>query len=1076
MLADRQARLAAGALACASAGGQLAASAADAWFLAALGPRHLGVAIAGSSLLVAVVLAVVGALGDRRDRRRLLVVLAASGVVLLPALELAHRLGMGGTAVIGLIVVKQLQAAVELGFWIAIAERFDARAARRLVPWLSAAGGVGATLGAGLVVPLAHQGGTTAVMLVAAVAMALAAALAARLDPAGRVASRAGRPRGRWSDGVTALRRQPLARGLAVVVALAGAFASLAYFALGATAAGRYDNTAELAQFLGGARAVAQAAMLVVQLAVAPRLLTWAGVGGALLIAPAGAAAAGALLAVNGALVMAALVQIQARVLDGAIEAPAEKLAQNLLPAELRGRIGGVLDGVAKRAGAVVGGVGAGLLFGAPRGLAVALLVTAVAWLAAAIVVRGRLPAWALAALGSSARARPADDHDAVVLGERGARRALALLDGAAPVRAAELARDLHRAGAVDARPAIALFLRRATTAEQGAVARALWACVASPGGRDPQAALVATLAALPSVRDPEALEWTVRAVGVLGRGRGPRLDGLVTAEPAAAVAAAVARARLLGPSAAIDDAIIDGLDQEDDGAAAAAVRELAIEVEVAVEAAVAIVGAARAGSARRAGDGPGDARRYELGRRLLRIARRGRPGTIDDRAWAVAAIGGLASASATEVDAEAVLLRTEGHELIRRLADRRTDPAPPPVAAAALVALACWSTLVPTEDVHLVAEALGDRDDDVREAAAAGLRALGTAAAPELARLGGFGRRLARDRALALLRALPVTAAVLDQLIARELAALDRLVLHAAALVELGDAWVLRRLDERVAEVGHTTLLLAAARERSATIAHAARLLRAARGPTERARALEALDAGLPRALAVVLLPALEDVAPAVRARGASARHPGARPGLDDAIRAELAGDDPLTRATLVRALGHRRAGYRSAIADAAQVAADELEPLELLRRINVTDDEEDDVPAPVELMLLLAQVPLLRELTTAQIAALVDRAEVVELADGDVLYADGERVEALIIVADGALAAGARRVTVGHVLDDLAPLAPRPTVERVVAVGPTRLARIPRLDLDDLIDDEPGLAAALLRQLGERLRATER
>ncbi|HVV82343.1 MAG TPA: hypothetical protein VHE35_04660, partial [Kofleriaceae bacterium] len=128
MLADRQARLAAGTLACVSAGGQLAASAADAWFLSAIGPGQLGTAIAASSLLVAVVLGVVGAVGDRRDRRRLLVGLSAGGVVLLPALAFAHGLGPGPAAVVALIAVKQLQAAVELGFWIAAAERFDARA------------------------------------------------------------------------------------------------------------------------------------------------------------------------------------------------------------------------------------------------------------------------------------------------------------------------------------------------------------------------------------------------------------------------------------------------------------------------------------------------------------------------------------------------------------------------------------------------------------------------------------------------------------------------------------------------------------------------------------------------------------------------------------------------------------------------------------------------------------------------------------------------------------------------------------------------------------------------------------
>ena len=320
------------------------------------------------------------------------------------------------------------------------------------------------------------------------------------------------------------------------------------------------------------------------------------------------------------------------------------------------------------------------------------------------------------------------------------------------------------------------------------------------------------------------------------------------------------------------------------------------------------------------------------------------------------------------------------------------------------------------------------------------------------------------------------MTAVVLDLLVVAELAALDRVVLHASALVELGDTWVLRRMDERIAEHGHTTLLLVAARERSPVIANAARLLRAARNPGERARALEAVVAGLPRSLAMVLMPALDDLSPRARARGAIDRHASPPPDLDAAIIAELGGDDPLTRAALVRALGPRRAHYRRALTGAAQLAATTINPLALLRRITDDDDEEDDVPAPVELMLLLSQVPLLRELTTAQIAALVERTEVVDLGAGDVLYADGERIEALVVVTEGALACGERRVNPGHALDELAPLAPRATAERVIAVGPTRVARVSRLELDELVDDEPGLASVLLRALGERLRAADR
>src|SRR5213079_3004341 len=101
------------------------------------------------------------------------------------------------------------------------------------------------------------------------------------------------------------------------------------------------------------------------------RLLTRAGVGVALIVAPAAAVAAGLGLVGAGTLVAAAILQGQARLFDASIETPAEKLAQNLLPVAVRGRIAGFLDGAAKRLGAVAGALLAGILTGAPRTLAI---------------------------------------------------------------------------------------------------------------------------------------------------------------------------------------------------------------------------------------------------------------------------------------------------------------------------------------------------------------------------------------------------------------------------------------------------------------------------------------------------------------------------------------------------------------------------------------------------------------------------------------------------------------------------------------------------------------------------------
>ena len=57
-------RSAAAILAGAAAGSHLAGAAADAWFLAAIGPGRLGLAVAGSSFLVALVVAAVGGATD----------------------------------------------------------------------------------------------------------------------------------------------------------------------------------------------------------------------------------------------------------------------------------------------------------------------------------------------------------------------------------------------------------------------------------------------------------------------------------------------------------------------------------------------------------------------------------------------------------------------------------------------------------------------------------------------------------------------------------------------------------------------------------------------------------------------------------------------------------------------------------------------------------------------------------------------------------------------------------------------------------------------------------------------------
>src|SRR5262250_286006 len=98
----------------ASAGAAMSAAAADAMFLSDLGTAHLGGAVAASNALLAIVLAVVGGLADRLERRRVLASLAALSAVALAGLAALSLVAPRVAAAVALIGGKQLAAATDL--------------------------------------------------------------------------------------------------------------------------------------------------------------------------------------------------------------------------------------------------------------------------------------------------------------------------------------------------------------------------------------------------------------------------------------------------------------------------------------------------------------------------------------------------------------------------------------------------------------------------------------------------------------------------------------------------------------------------------------------------------------------------------------------------------------------------------------------------------------------------------------------------------------------------------------------------------------------------------------------------
>ena len=85
------------------------------------------------------------------------------------------------------------------------------------------------------------------------------------------------------------------------------------------------------------------------------------------------------------------------------------------------------------------------------------------------------------------------------------------------------------------------------------------------------------------------------------------------------------------------------------------------------------------------------------------------------------------------------------------------------------------------------------------------------------------------------------------------------------------------------------------------------------------------------------------------------------------------------------------------------------------------------------------------------------------------------GDMIDALIVVEDGEVAHGDRRIARGDVVDELACVAPVAATADLRVVHAARLIRLERVDFEELVDDVPGLAAAVCRALGERARRAE-
>ncbi|WP_186399932.1 cyclic nucleotide-binding domain-containing protein [Stappia sp. P2PMeth1] len=131
---------------------------------------------------------------------------------------------------------------------------------------------------------------------------------------------------------------------------------------------------------------------------------------------------------------------------------------------------------------------------------------------------------------------------------------------------------------------------------------------------------------------------------------------------------------------------------------------------------------------------------------------------------------------------------------------------------------------------------------------------------------------------------------------------------------------------------------------------------------------------------------------------------------------------------------------------------------------------------------MELLRQVPLLAEFPDEQMRLLAFSAENVSYRDGEVLFIAGERADAGLVVASGAVlleGEGEDRQELGSfgpgsLIGETALLVETRRPARAVAVGPTEVIRIRRALFKRMLQEFPEIARRLFEARAGRFRAT--
>ncbi|TMA52127.1 MAG: hypothetical protein E6J76_08150 [Deltaproteobacteria bacterium] len=444
---------------------------AETFFLKRIGVARLPIVFLVNSILLAGTSVAVGRMAARADQRRLLLrVLVLLGLVLLPLWLLVVGQATSVYAVL-VVVAKQLDAIAALVFWTALGGLVSGRQGKRLFGLITAGGTLGTICGSFASAPLARAFGIPTLLPIATLLLGLGALATLPLPRWQPARARPARREDTVGRRFWALWHGWLFRVLVVSSLLAGVLGPMLYF--------EFSYVADLAtrgasgeQRLLALYAVIRGWMnvgvLAIQVFGTSALFRQIGVPLAAAVSPVIYLLGLAGLSLRTSLPAGVGAMAGTTLQDHAVSDPAQRILLTLFPERLRATVTALVDGAAKRVGAVAGNliVIAILALGTPAWVGWIGLPVASLWLLLAGLLWWQYPTLLLAMAGPDRAA--------------GTPKSLAALLDASTLRG--LSKSLESPDLARCRAACALVVEAPRSRAVATLARALG--VAPPANR----------------------------------------------------------------------------------------------------------------------------------------------------------------------------------------------------------------------------------------------------------------------------------------------------------------------------------------------------------------------------------------------------------------------------------------------------------------------------------------------------------------------------------------------------------------------------------------------------------------